>query len=106
LRVRLRHATCTPPAARGGPTQALRARGADAEIVYSEAPRFHGVLRPREYVTCDAEAPRERFFVCKSVKARKGGAGVEMDEGIPRPGMWGWCEVSCPRGGAEVAAVT
>ncbi|GBF99101.1 hypothetical protein Rsub_11910 [Raphidocelis subcapitata] len=51
----------------------LRApRGRSAEIVFSEAPRFHGLLRPREYLTCDAEAPRERLFVCKSALLDKG----------------------------------
>lgn len=47
-------------------TQPLRLRGGDARVVYSEAPRFAGMLRPREYVTCDVSAPQERLFVCKS----------------------------------------
>ena len=38
-----------PPAL---PLQALRMPLAgDAKVVYSEAPRFWGLLRPREYVT-------------------------------------------------------
>ena len=46
--------------------------GGKAGIVYSEAPRFAGMLRPREYVTCDAEAPTERVFVCKSCLVPEG----------------------------------
>lgn len=30
------------------------------------------MLRPREYVTCDAEATRERLFVCKSCEVAEG----------------------------------
>ena len=40
--------------------------------MYSEAPRFAGMLRPREYVTCDAEVPTARFFVCKSCLVPEG----------------------------------
>lgn len=55
------------------PVKPLRApRGGDAAVVFSEAPRFAGMLRPREYVTCDAAAPRERLFVCKSVEVEDG----------------------------------
>ncbi|KAL4422524.1 hypothetical protein ABPG75_008721 [Micractinium tetrahymenae] len=44
----------------------------EAAVVYSEAPRFIGLLRPREYVTCDAALPGERLFVCKSCEAAGG----------------------------------
>ncbi|KAI7835789.1 hypothetical protein COHA_010309 [Chlorella ohadii] len=44
----------------------------DAKVVYSEAPRFWGLLRPREYVTCDAAATKERLFVCKSCEVPEG----------------------------------
>ncbi|GAB4824195.1 hypothetical protein N2152v2_011241 [Parachlorella kessleri] len=56
------------------PIKALRRPpgGGKAGIVYSEAPRFAGMLRPREYVTCDAEAPTEHFFVCKSCLVPEG----------------------------------
>lgn len=50
----------------------LRLPQGDARVVYTEAPRFAGLLRPREYVTCDAALPRERLFVCKSCQVPEG----------------------------------
>ena len=52
--------------------QPLRLPGGEAAVVFSEAPRFAGLLRPREYVTCDAAAPGERLFVCKSCRVEEG----------------------------------
>ncbi|KIZ06461.1 hypothetical protein MNEG_1495 [Monoraphidium neglectum] len=51
--------------------RAPRGKGA-ADVVFTEAPRFNSLLRPREYVTCDAESRKDRFFVCKSVLVEDG----------------------------------
>lgn len=44
----------------------------EASVVYTEAPRFIGIFRAREYVTADCVASRERLFVCKSCLVRDG----------------------------------
>lgn len=74
--LRERHAEPVRGDTRPPPTllcvQLLRLRGGDARVVYTEMPRFAGMLRPREYVTCDAAAGREQLFVCKSVAVLEG----------------------------------
>lgn len=56
--------------------QKLRLPGGEAAVKFSEAPRFAGMLRPREYVTCDAADKKERLFVCKSCEVERGEAAV------------------------------
>ena len=67
-------------------------------MVYSEAPRFAGMLRPREYVTVDAEATGERLFVCKSCEVQDGPFAAAQ------VGAWGFLWPGAGRWGLTLVA--